>query len=316
MDGGGGGEEKVEPRVDDPGALGPIASPATAPPADEPNPTNLEEWDRYLTAEEEKHARRMRQFEEQLRASLAKLEERERRGEEEKEKIRQFKQLLRERRAKLEQKAAQLEQDKRRFEQQCRENQAELEEEEARYQRKVEELARLKHDLKILEEEEEKEAQMKLLVRQELQKPLLVQPDEHKNNTNDDTGNLSQSVSLLALASGLIILIQMRTCFSLGYLKYIVNALAGLWALGSIVLSFRIFGRFRGNNYFGDYFARFIYLCSTLLGLYALYRISWWVDATGSDASSSSSSAPATALATVGRDADLALKIKLRLGRN
>ncbi|KAL6646999.1 hypothetical protein ACP70R_014439 [Stipagrostis hirtigluma subsp. patula] len=302
MEGGGGGDT-AEPRLDGglpaPGPLCPEVTAATAadddsppsppnppPPLDQdglaPEPdgwASLEEYAAYLAIEEEMLAQEKRQFEEQHRARLARLEEDERRLRRLQETNRQFSQQLDER-------ERELWEDRAEFERQCREDWARLDQMAAEQRRKIAEIARLEHDLSVREE-----AQRKMLEEQQ-QKPSLVQPKRSKNKDGDNW-DLSQIVSVLALVSGLMLLVHMWTMFPLNYLKHIVDAFSILWAFGSVVLSFIIFERFRGKKTFGHYVARLAFLCFTLCGLYVLYLIPRWVDSITSSASTSPASEPA-----------------------
>ncbi|TVU41537.1 hypothetical protein EJB05_15065, partial [Eragrostis curvula] len=228
---------------------------------------SLEDWDAYLTREEEKLEQKNRQLEEECRADWAKLEA-------DFERKRRFEQHLDERWSKLQEETVQLAQEKWQIEKKMEEDRARWDQVEAELQRREDEVDRRGRDLDI-----QKETLNKFLAMQkeQLQKPLLVQPD-HDNNMKCDAWDLSPIVRVLAVVSGLAFPVQMCNLFPLVYLKHIVVAFAALWAMGSVVLSFRIFEIFRGHNSLGHHAARLAFLCFTHIGLYALYLVSVHLD--------------------------------------
>lgn len=108
---------------------------------------------------------------------------------------------------------------------------------------------------------------------------------------NYSTWDLSPSICVLVVLSGLAFLVLMCTLLPVVYLQYIVDAFAVLWGLGSVVLSFRIFERFRGQKNLRHCAARLAFLCFTLLGMYALYLVSRHLDDISYRASPSSATA-------------------------
>ncbi|KAL6647913.1 hypothetical protein ACP70R_015350 [Stipagrostis hirtigluma subsp. patula] len=104
---------------------------------------------------------------------------------------------------------------------------------------------------------------------------LFTPPTARKNNKNKIAGNCNwrRVVSMIALASGLMLLIKFRTLLRCGYLSHILGALAVFFILGRTGFFRGMFGTSRAEKGFSCHVALLIYICFSLYVLCALYLI-------------------------------------------